>query len=69
MNVAEGFTIVKLPSVLHITGLKRATLYKRIRQGEFPPPVRLGPRAVGWLRHEVEGWLRDRIVETRGSSI
>lgn len=66
VHMAEGFTIVRLPQVLTITGLKRSTVYKRIKEHAFPRPVRLGPRAVGWLRHEVDGWLRERITETRG---
>jgi len=36
------------------SGLSRSTLYLRISQGLWTPPVKLGPRAVGWPAHEVE---------------
>ena len=63
--MAKAVTIVRLPAVLDITGLKRSTLYKRVAGGNFPRPIRLGPRAVGWIRHEVDEWLRARIAESR----
>ena len=36
-------------------------IYRLERKGLFPARVRLGPRAVGWLEAEVEGWLRERV--------
>ena len=30
------------------------------RKGEFPQPVSLGPRSIGWLDHEVQAWIRSR---------
>jgi prophage regulatory protein len=42
------------PEVLQQTGLSNSTLYKRINDGLFVPPINLGgARAVGWLQHEV----------------
>jgi prophage regulatory protein len=31
--------------------------------GAFPRRVRLGANRVGWVRSEVDQWLRDRIEE------
>lgn len=28
--------------------------------GTFPPPIQLGPRAVGWLEHEIDEWIASR---------
>ncbi|MFM0454951.1 AlpA family phage regulatory protein [Paraburkholderia nemoris] len=30
------------------TGLSRATIYRRMKTGTFPIPVRLGVRSIGW---------------------
>jgi prophage regulatory protein len=49
--------VLRLPEVTARVGLKRASIYQYIQTGRFPKPVPLGPRAVGWLEHEVEAWL------------
>lgn len=47
---------LRLPEVLSITGLKRATIYAHIAKGQFPRQVKLGERAVGWRDDEVCAW-------------
>ena len=57
--------IWRLPKVLAQTGLSRSTIYHKINNDDFPAPINLGPRAVGWLSNEVEGWIQERIDESR----
>ena len=40
--------------------LSKATIYRMIKAGTFPRPVKLGPRAVGWLKVEIEDWIANR---------
>ena len=52
--------ILRTPAVLALIGLSRTSLWRRVRAGDFPAPVRLGghgSRAVGWRRADVERWL------------
>jgi prophage regulatory protein len=51
--------ILRLPSVKAITGLSRSSIYKKVSDGTFPVPVRLGvgARAVGWYECQVNEWL------------
>jgi prophage regulatory protein len=46
--------IRRLPAVLDASGDKRSSHYRRIQQGLWTKPVKLGPRAVGWPAHECE---------------
>ena len=34
-----------------------------MKHGEFPMPIRLGPRSVGWLEIEIDEWIVDRAHE------
>ena len=52
--------IYRLPSVVAACGLSRSTIYEMIGRGEFPAPVKLGARAVGWRRSDIEAWLASR---------
>ena len=42
------------PFVLDRTGFSRSTLYNRINEGLFPPPIQIGGRAVAWLSYEID---------------
>ena len=59
---------LRLPEVIARTGLSRSTIYMRLDQGRFPPPVSLGGRAVGWIESEIDEWMRDRIAESRSDA-
>jgi prophage regulatory protein len=52
--------ILRKPRVLAIVGLGNTSLYEAIKRGEFPAPVKLGVRAVGWRRSDLEAWLASR---------
>ena len=38
----------------------RSTIYRLMREGLFPLPIRVGPRAVRWPEHELTAWLAGR---------
>ncbi len=57
--------ILKMPKVLVQTGLSKSAVYRGIKEGKFPQPIRLGKRSVGWLEDEVLAWLQSRIEASR----
>jgi prophage regulatory protein len=57
--------IVRLPRVKDKTGLSRSTIYLRISKNEFPAPISLGGRAVGWVEKEIDDWLTEKIEASR----
>ncbi len=61
----DSLNILRLRDVKACTGLSRSTIYLRIKQGSFPNPVSLGDRAVGWLEHEVQAWVRGCVAASR----
>ena len=38
----------------------RSTIYRLMRAGQFPTPIRIGPRAVRWPTSEIDTWLAER---------
>lgn len=53
-------SIIRLPQVKSLTGLSRSSIYAAVKRGDFPSPVSLGARAVGWMSSEVNNWLASR---------
>ena len=54
--------LYRLPTVMNATGLSRATIYLRIKQGLIPTPVKLGGRAVAWPSDEISAINSARIA-------
>ena len=57
--------ILKLPTVISRTGLGRSTIYAKVSKQEFPSPIQLSERSVGWLEADIEAWIEQRISQTR----
>jgi prophage regulatory protein len=55
-----------LPQVLDVTRTSRSHLYALVAKGEFPSPIKLGLRSTRWLEAEVQAWMEERIVKSRG---
>lgn len=53
--------ILRRDAVERLTGLPRSTLYAKVATGEFPKPIKLGVRAVGWLEQDIVSWQQARI--------
>lgn len=52
--------IWRKPRVLAAIGLGKSWLHDAIKRGDFPAPLQLSARAVGWRRSDVEAWLASR---------
>ena len=64
-QIQHALSILRRKSVEARTGLSRSTLYAYIAAGQFPAPVALGARAVGWYESDVEAWLASRVKQSR----
>lgn len=57
--------MVDMAFITTFTGLSDKWFYKLIQEGLFPKPIKMG-RSSRWLKSEVEGWVNERISESRG---
>lgn len=53
---SEGF--VRLPQVLQMFPFSRTTLWRKINDGDFPKPHKLGPKTAAWDIAELRDWKR-----------
>ncbi|WP_339479138.1 helix-turn-helix transcriptional regulator [Pseudomonas sp. RL_5y_Pfl2_73] len=59
---------MRLPKVIELVGLSQSTIYDMASNGRFPKQVKLGGRAVAWVKSEVLQWSRDKLAAARGQS-
>jgi prophage regulatory protein len=48
--------LLRLPQVMREVALCRSSIYAAISEGRFPPPLRIGRRAVAWRIEDIEAW-------------
>lgn len=64
-GVSMATFVLRLPAVKERTGLSRSSIYLRMSNNEFPSPISLGGRAVGWLEEDIDNWLKQKIEQGR----
>lgn len=61
----KSICILRRQEVEARTGLSRSTIYAWVKDGNFPAPISLGAKAVGWLEAEIEDWIAARVAVSR----
>ena len=56
-------SVIRLPKLLQILGISRSTVYLKINKSskyydkDFPLPIKLGEKAVGWVLQDVFNYI------------
>jgi prophage regulatory protein len=61
--------VLRWPEVQARIPFSRSHAHALAAQGKFPKPIKLGPRASGWLEREIVAWLAQRVAESRGGEV
>ena len=51
------------------TGLSRSNIYDLIAREEFPRPIKIGARAVGWIEKDIVDWINSKIEAAQREGI
>lgn len=51
--------VLRLPDVLALVGLSRASVYAKVADHRFPAPIKLTRHASGWRMGDIRAWLAD----------
>lgn len=57
---AAEFDLWKLPTVTDKTTLSEPSIYRLMKAGLFPKPIKIGSRAVAWKSSEIEEFINSR---------
>jgi len=68
-NLEEDTMIIEFDSpyqtrhdLENLLKISPATIYRWIKEGNFPPPVRLGANMVRWKASDIEVWMMQKEV-------
>ena len=60
MSMSQSERLLRRSEVESRTGFSRTSIYRLMRAGQFPEPLKVGPRAVRWRESEILKWLAER---------
>ena len=52
-NPLDDDRLLRIEEVAALTGIAKSTLYQQMARGEFPRPIRVGPRFIRWPLSEL----------------
>lgn len=56
-GVPSSERLIRIEELMKITSLGRTSLYRAVKLGDFPHPVKIHGRAAAWLESEVLAWF------------
>jgi len=57
-------TLIRIKAVMVRTGIGRTSIYKRIKEGTFPAPVKIG-NSSAWAESEIDKWVDNVILKKK----
>jgi prophage regulatory protein len=60
---------IRASEVVRMIGVSRTTLWRMVRAGVFPQPVRITKRNTGYVFDDVESWIRNRAQRTAPGAV
>ncbi len=55
MEPKQGF--IRQKGLLGLVGFSAPTLWRKVKAGTFPKPVKLGQNMTAWRYEEVQAWM------------
>ena len=56
----DEIAIIRKGALTKALDTSYSSLRRRIASGDFPKPIQIGPRSIGWRLSEVRAWLASR---------
>ncbi|MXO66278.1 helix-turn-helix transcriptional regulator [Altericroceibacterium endophyticum] len=53
--------LLTIREVMQRTSLSRSYVYHLVKQGDFPEPIKLGPKCTRWSERALDQWLQEKL--------
>ncbi len=61
--MTDGDTLLKIKDVQKIVPFGRSTIWKKVKNNDFPSPIKLGYRTALWLKSDVDNYVANLAIE------
>lgn len=60
--------LIRIPTVMGMTGKSRSAIYADIANGCFPKSIPIGARSVAWSESDIAAWIKAKIDAAKPKS-
>lgn len=60
MKQAGPKKLLKKTEVVELLGISSTTIYRLIKAGKFPKPIKLSPSRIAWTEAAIQKWLKSK---------
>ncbi len=65
-DIVQGRSIYRPAKAAEYLGVSIQTVYRYAKMGLLPPPIKIGLRASGWMRSDLDSFISKKEQESRG---
>lgn len=52
--------LIRMEALLKKLSISRTTVWRWVKQGHLPQPLRIGPNCVAWPESQIDEWIASR---------
>ncbi|AXC66131.1 AlpA family transcriptional regulator [Salmonella enterica] len=56
-------SLLELHDVIRRTSLSKATIYRKMSNGQFPKQRQISERRVAWYEEDVNEWIKSKVTQ------
>ncbi|TXI10874.1 MAG: AlpA family phage regulatory protein [Polynucleobacter sp.] len=57
---SQAIIFIRQKNLLPIIGFSAPTLWRKVKSGEFPKPVKLGKNMTAWKMADINQWISEQ---------
>jgi prophage regulatory protein len=55
--------LAKTPNSDGVLPMSRATIWRKVKNGTFPPPIKLSDNVTAWAMSDIENYLKAKVAK------
>ena len=60
MNNQENRPFLTIKEVSELLGISISTINRLVKEGDFPPKVKITPRRIVFMKYEIDEWINTK---------
>ena len=61
-------SFIRINQVMERVSFGKSKIWKMVKDGEFPQPIKLTSGTTVWIKEEVDKWIEDKVSEHRSKN-